>query len=73
VRDMWIRVVTFLTTLYELSCYFVALVFLMLLGCDVWSIQVFLLVTFLYYLPLTLHYGIFGDKLREIIDKIMMW
>lgn len=72
-RNIWIRIVAFLTTLYELSCYFVALVFLMLAGCDILSIQLFVLVTFLYYLPLALHYGIFGDKPKEVIDKIMMW
>lgn len=72
-RNIIVRIVTFLTVLYEFSCYLMGMLFLALWGCEIWIFPKFLLVTFLYYLPMLFHLGVFGDKSKEIIDKVMMW
>ena len=56
---------------YELTTYFVPLLLLKLSMNNIISVNAMMAGTLCYLLPVVFHVGVFGDKPKLIVDKIM--
>ena len=72
-KNIWIRIVTSLTTLYEILTFVAPFIYFFLIANTDLNVFIVTLCFFAFYIPMSIHYGAFGEKAKKTIDRIMMW